>query len=51
MNRNQLLNASPMIIFSILIVVAGIFAAVYLSKEKPTSTPTPTEEEKPEKSE
>tara|TARA_B100001559_G_scaffold234574_1_gene197682 strand:+ start:4198 stop:4320 length:123 start_codon:yes stop_codon:yes gene_type:complete len=40
-----------MIIFSILIVVAGIFAAVYLSKEKPTSTPTPTEEEKPEKSE
>ncbi len=49
MNRNQLLNASPMIIFSILIVVAGIFAAVYLSKEKPT--PTPTEEEKPEKSE
>ncbi len=49
MNRNQLLNASPMIIFSILIVAAGIFAAVYLSKEKPT--PTPTEEEKPEKSE
>ena len=47
MNRNQLLNASPMIIFSILIVATGIFAAVYLSKEKPT----PTEEEKPEKSE
>ena len=51
MNRNQLLNASPMIIFSILIVATGIFAAVYLSKEKSTPTPTPTEEEKPEKSE
>jgi len=36
-----------MIVFSILIVAAGIFTAVYLSKEKPT----PTEEENPEKSE